>query len=198
MSFDGTRLAGSLAAFAPHQVLAYAADERHHGVITTALRIRAGPDALIDLFAKGKLHGTIHTCVGQELTGAIIGPLLADGDFVTSNHRCHGHFIGATGNWRGLVDEIIGNLDGVCAGIGSSQHLRPANFLSNGQRGGLLPVAAGIALDRKRNDKGRVVVSFVGEGTLGEGVIYETMNLASLWGLPHLIVCENNFYSQST
>jgi 2-oxoisovalerate dehydrogenase E1 component len=198
MSFDGTSLAASLASFSPDKVLAYAADERHDAVIRVAFRIRAVESALIDLFAKGKLHGTIHTCVGQELVGAVIGARLEDGDFVTSNHRCHGHFIGATGNWRGLVDEIIGNRDGVCAGIGSSQHLHAENFLSNGQQGGLLPVAAGIALDRKRNQEGRVVVSFIGEGTLGEGVLYETMNIDSLWDLPHLIVCENNFYSQST
>jgi 2-oxoisovalerate dehydrogenase E1 component len=198
MSFDGTRLVGSLASFSPERILAYAANERNDGVIRTALRIRAVEGALIDLFGKGKLHGTIHTCVGQEFVGAAVGACLADGDFVTSNHRCHGHFIGATGNWRGLIDEIVGNIDGVCAGIGSSQHLRSENFLSNGQQGGLLPVGAGIALDRKRNQKERVVVSFVGEGTLGEGVIYETMNIDSLWGLPHLLVCENNFYSQST
>lgn len=198
MSFEQTPLALSLATFTPDTVLAYAADRRHDRVVRTALRIRAVENALIDLFAKGKLHGTIHTCVGQELVGAIIGAHLKDGDFITSNHRCHGHFIAATENWRGLIDEIIGNLDGVCAGIGSSQHLCAANFLSNGQQGGLLPVGAGIALDRKRHQPGRVVVSFVGEGTLGEGVIYETMNIDSLWGLPHLIVCENNFYSQST
>jgi 2-oxoisovalerate dehydrogenase E1 component len=176
----------------------FAADPEQDGLISNALLVRAVETALLDLFGKGKLHGTIHTCVGQELTGIVVGRELKKGDFVTSNHRCHGHFIAATGNWQGLVDEIVGNRDGVCGGIGSSQHLYSPNFLSNGQQGGLVPVGAGIALDRKRNRAGNIVVSFVGEGTLGEGILYETLNLAALWSLPQLIVCENNFYSQST
>jgi len=173
-------------------------DEANAGVVKTALRIRAVESSLYDLFGKGKLHGTIHTCIGQEFSGALLGRHLKSGDFVTSNHRCHGHFIGATGNWRGLIDELIGNAEGVCAGIGSSQHLCATNFMSNGQQGGMLPVAAGIALDRKVKDTGNVVVSFIGEGTLGEGIVYETFNLDALWDLPHVIICENNFYSQST
>ncbi len=173
-------------------------DPGNEPVVAVALRTRAVETALYDLFGKGKLHGTIHTCLGQEFSGALLAKHLAPRDFVTSNHRCHGHFIGATGDWRGLIDELVGNRDGVCAGIGSSQHLWARNFLSNGQQGGLLPVAAGIALERKFKADGGVVTSFIGEGTLGEGIVYETMNLAALWQLPQVIVCENNFYSQST
>jgi 2-oxoisovalerate dehydrogenase E1 component len=167
-------------------------------VVESALRIRAVETALYDLFGKGKLHGTIHTCLGQEFSGAVLGKHLRADDFVTSNHRCHGHFIGATGNWRGLIDELVGNQDGVCAGIGSSQHLWAPNFMSNGQQGGMMPVAAGMALDRKAKGGDAAVVSYIGEGTLGEGIVYETLNLDSLWELPHVVVCENNFYSQST
>ncbi|HEY0758384.1 MAG TPA: thiamine pyrophosphate-dependent enzyme [Acidisarcina sp.] len=166
--------------------------------VACALRIRSVENALYDLFGKGKLHGTIHTCIGQEFSGAMLAKYLRPGDFVTSNHRCHGHFIGATGDWRALIDELVGNRDGVCAGIGSSQHLWANNFISNGQQGGLLPVAAGVALDRKVRGRSDVVVSYLGEGTLGEGIVYETLNLDSLWGLPHVVICENNFYSQST
>ncbi len=166
--------------------------------VLTALRIRAVESALYDAFGKGQLHGTIHTCVGQEFSGVAICQKLQSDDFVTSNHRCHGHFIATTNQWRGLVDELVGNVEGVCAGIGSSQHLCDERFISNGQQGGLLPVAAGVALDRKLTGKKAVVVSFIGEGTLGEGVLYETANITNLWNLPHLIVCENNGYSQST
>lgn len=166
--------------------------------VETALRIRAVENSLYDLFGQGKLQGTIHTCIGQEFSGAMLGKYLQKNDFVTSNHRCHGHFIAATRNWRGLIDELVGNEDGVCAGIGSSQHLFAKNFLSNGQQGGLLPVAAGIALDRKTKNDANLVVSYLGEGTLGEGIVYETLNLDSLWNLPHILICENNFYSQST
>ena len=166
--------------------------------VLTALRIRAVESALYDAFGKGQLHGTIHTCIGQEFSGVAICQKLQSDDFVTSNHRCHGHFIATTNQWRGLIDELVGNVDGVCAGIGSSQHLCDERFISNGQQGGLLPVAAGVALDRKLAGKKAVVVSFIGEGTLGEGVLYETENITNLWNLPHLIVCENNGYSQST
>lgn len=175
----------------------FLADPDHRAVVESALRIRAVEQALYDLFGKGKLHGTIHTCLGQEFSGAVLGPHLTSADLVTSNHRCHGHFIAATGNWKGLIDEIVGNRDGVCGGVGSSQHLYAPNFLSNGQQGGLLPVAAGLALSRKETQSG-VVVSFIGEGTLGEGIVYETLNIDVLWDLPHIIICENNFYSQST
>ncbi|MGD0107609.1 MAG: thiamine pyrophosphate-dependent enzyme [Rhodopila sp.] len=176
----------------------FIADQANAAEVECALRIRAVENALYDLFGKGKLHGTIHTCIGQEFSGALLSKVLAKDDFVTSNHRCHGHFIAATGNWRGLIDEIVGNEDGVCAGIGSSQHLWARNFISNGQQGGLLPVAAGVALDRTTKGSAGVVVSFMGEGTLGEGVLYETLNIDGLWNLPHVVICENNFYSQST
>lgn len=166
--------------------------------VDCALRIRAVENALYDLFGMGKLHGTIHTCIGQEFSGAMLSKHLRANDFVTSNHRCHGHFIGATGDWRGLIDELVGNKEGVCAGIGSSQHLWATNFMSNGQQGGLLPVAAGVALDRKMKNSSNVVFSYLGEGTLGEGIVYETLNLDALWDLPHVVICENNFYSQST
>ncbi len=169
-----------------------------HALALQAARIRAVESELLSLFGRGRLHGTIHTCIGQEFVGAVIGAQLRPGDFVTSNHRCHGHFIAATGDWRGLVDEIVGAGRGVSAGVGSSQHLYAENFISNGVQGGLLPVAAGMALDRKRRGQHNLVVSFIGEGTLGEGVLYETFNLGALLGLPHLIVCENNYYSQST
>ena len=176
----------------------YLSNQANKAEIEIALRIRAVKSTLYDFFGKGRLHGTIHTCIGQEFTGVLVGKHLRSGDFVTSNHRCHGHFIAASGQWQGLIDEIIGNVDGVCAGIGSSQHLWAENFLSNGPQAALLPVAAGIALDRKKKGGDQVVCSFIGEGTLGEGVVYETLNLDSLWSLPHLIICENNFYSQST
>jgi 2-oxoisovalerate dehydrogenase E1 component len=194
-SVDFARQTADVARRATHDFIA---DPANRAEVECALRIRAVENALYDLFGMGKLHGTIHTCVGQEFSGAIAGKYLRAGDFVTSNHRCHGHFIAATDDWRGLIDEIVGNRDGVCAGIGSSQHLWAPNFISNGQQGGLLPVAAGVALDRQVKAAGDVVISFIGEGTLGEGIVYETLNLDALWGLPHVVVCENNFYSQST
>lgn len=144
------------------------------------------------------MNGTVHTCVGQEFSAVAVAGQLGHEDWVTSNHRCHGHFISKTGNWPGLIDELMGFKSGVCKGVGSSQHLYAQGFLSNGPQAALVPVGLGIALHKKQSQQPGIVVSYIGEGTLGEGVIYESMNLAALYQVPQLIVCENNLYSQST
>ena len=167
-------------------------------LIEEALRIRLVEETFLELFSLGKMNGTVHTCVGQELSAVAVCHFLNESDWVTSNHRCHGHFISKTGNWRGLIDELMGLKSGVCGGIGSSQHLYAEGFLSNGIQGSLMPVGTGIALHKKLAMDNDIAVSFLGEGTLGEGVLYEAFNLASLHSVPQLFVCENNFYSQST
>lgn len=166
--------------------------------VEEALYIRLVEEAFLKLFSQGKMNGTVHTCVGQEFSAVSICKNLEDSDWVTSNHRCHGHFISKTGNWKGLIDELMGLKSGVSKGIGSSQHLYAKGFLSNGIQGSLVPVGTGIAIYNKMHDKPNIAVSFIGEGTLGEGVVYEAFNLASLHNAPQLFVCENNFYSQST
>jgi 2-oxoisovalerate dehydrogenase E1 component len=167
-------------------------------VLGRALRIRAVENSLLDLFQEGKIGGTIHTCIGQELSPALIADHLNPGDFFTSNHRCHGHFIARTEDWKGLVLEILGSRDGVCRGVGSSQHLSANGFLSNGPQASLLPVGTGIAHSFRAREDNPIVFSFIGEGTLGEGLAYETFNLSMVTESPQLFICENNFYSQST
>ncbi len=167
-------------------------------MIEEALRIRAVEQKFLSLFAAGRMNGTRSYLRRPGISGIGVAGQLQECDWVTSNHRCHGHFIARTKNWRGLVDELMGLSSGVCRGIGSSQHLYAPGFLSNGLQGAFVPVAAGIALHLKRKRLNGIAVSFIGEGTLGEGVLYEAMNLGSLFKLPHLIVCENNLYSQST
>ncbi|MEE2785396.1 MAG: thiamine pyrophosphate-dependent enzyme [Pseudomonadota bacterium] len=166
--------------------------------VEQAMLIREVEVAFLDLFSQGLMNGTVHTCIGQEFSAVAVAGGLETGDWVTSNHRCHGHFIAKTGEWKALVDELMGLKSGVCKGVGSSQHLYAEGFLSNGPQGALLPVGSGIAMHFKQSDQTNIVTSFIGEGTLGEGVVYESFNLASLWSLPQLFVCENNFYSQST
>jgi 2-oxoisovalerate dehydrogenase E1 component len=163
-----------------------------------ALRIRAVENSLLDLFQAGKIGGTIHTCIGQELSPALIAEHLNSDDFFTSNHRCHGHFIARTEDWKGLVLEILGSRDGVCRGVGSSQHLAAKGFLSNGPQGSLLPVGTGIANSFRGKKENPIVFSFLGEGTLGEGIFYESLNMSMVTASPQLFICENNFYSQST
>ncbi|MFH0921666.1 MAG: thiamine pyrophosphate-dependent enzyme [Fibrobacterota bacterium] len=163
-----------------------------------AVKIRCVEQTFLRLFSQGRLNGTVHTCVGQEWSAVALCGQLGEADSVVSNHRCHGHYISFTKDYKGLIAELMGKGCGVCGGVGSSQHLHKGNFFSNGIQGGMVPVAAGLALAKKLSGEKGVVVAFIGEGTLGEGVVYETMNIASKWELPLLIVCENNRYSQST
>lgn len=115
-----------------------------------------------------------------------------------SNHRCHGHYLARTGDARGLLAEIMGLPEGICSGIGGSQHIAAPGFKSNGVQGGIVPAAAGIALANELSSSKAISVVFIGDGTLGEGLVYETMNIASLWQLPLLVVVEDNGWSQST
>jgi len=163
-----------------------------------ALLIRRTEDTFLKLFSQGKMNGTVHTCNGQEFSAIAFCNNLNDEDFIYSNHRCHGHYLVHTGDLEGLVAELMGKDSGTCGGIGSSQHLCNKNFYSNGIQGGITPVAAGLALALKKKGENGIGIVFIGDGTLGQGVVYETFNLISLLEIPLLIVCENNDYAQST
>ena len=162
-----------------------------------ALSIRRTEDKFLELFGQGKMNGTVHTCNGQEFSAIAFISALDKDDFIFSSHRCHGHYIAHTGYVSGLISELMGKTTGACSGIGSSQHLFNDNFFSNGIQGGIVPVAAGMAFAAKKKNKGAIGIVFIGDGTLGEGVVYETLNLISLLNLPLLVVCENNRYAQS-
>ena len=170
----------------------------NHKIIKQALTIRRVEETFLHLFSLGKLNGTVHTCVGQEFSAVAFAGQLEKKDFIFSNHRCHGHYIAFTDDVNGLLAELLGKASGTCGGIGSSQHLCRSNFFSNGIQGGIVPVAAGYALANKMKKNKAIGIVFIGDGTLGEGVLYETMNILSKWEIPLLIVCENNFYAQST
>jgi TPP-dependent pyruvate/acetoin dehydrogenase alpha subunit len=160
--------------------------------------IRRFEESLLDLFERGLLNGTTHACIGQEADAVAIIEHLGDHDHVFSNHRCHGHFLARTGDALGLLAEIMGKPEGACGGIGGSQHLCAPGFMSNGIQGGIVPNAAGIALAKQLAGSPGVSVVFIGDGTLGEGATYETLNLASLWKLPLVVVLEDNEWAQST
>src|SRR4051812_28532286 len=160
--------------------------------------IRRFEESLLELFDRGLLNGTTHACIGQEADAVAIIEHLGEDDHVFSNHRCHGHFLAHTGDALGLMAEIMGKPEGVCGGIGGSQHLCAPGFKSNGIQGGIVPNAAGIALAKKLDGDGGLSLVFIGDGTLGEGAVYETLNIASLWKLPLVVVLEDNEWSQST
>lgn len=142
--------------------------------------------------------GTTHAYIGQEANAVGILSVIELNDVVFSNHRCHGHFIAYGGDIRMLAAELMGKETGLCGGRGGSQHIHWRNFYSNGIQGGIVPCATGMAFAEKKKQSGQIVLVFLGDGTLGQGVVYESLNLASLWNLPILFVVENNLYAQTT
>lgn len=166
--------------------------------IKKAILIREVENSFLNLFGQGKLNGTVHTCVGQEFTGVFVSKYLTENDHVVTNHRGHGHYISKTDDVKGLIAELLGKEIGCSGGMGGSQHLYNKNFLSNGIQGGMVPIACGIAKYYKLQKQKNISVAFIGDGTLGEGVIYETFNIAAKKEYPMLIVLESNGMAQST
>ncbi len=163
-----------------------------------AFFIRKTEELFLELFKEGKISGTVHTCIGQEFTGIFASEYSIKEDFVVTNHRGHGHYISFTQDYIGLINELLGNISGCSKGIGGSQHLFNENFLSNGIQGGMLPIAAGVAYGNKHKKNKNISIAFLGDGTLGEGILYETLNICSLWSIPIVFILERNNISQST
>lgn len=166
--------------------------------IDLAKKIRDFEINILKLYREGKVKGSIHLCIGQELKEVEVISYLRDSDIVCSNHRGHGHCLAFTKDFQGLKDELLGLSTGCCHGIGGSQHLYFHNFFTTGIQGGLIPVACGMAMAEKYNKTGNIVCVFIGDGTLGQGILYECLNIIKLWELPVLIVIENNQYAMSS
>ena len=170
-----------------------------HDLFLYGSLIREAEQALLRLFGEGQLSGTTHTCIGQEFCQmSVVRALNHPADVVFSNHRNHGHFLTYSGNFLGLIAEIMGRAAGICGGIGGSQHLAYRGFHSNGVQGGMTAIGAGRARAIRMRNSGGVVAVVIGDGTLGQGLLYESMNLASIWGAPMLFVVENNGIAQTT
>src|SRR3954471_4324096 len=161
--------------------------------------IRSTERLLLDLFTKGLLSGTTHTCLGQELCQMSVVRALDDpDDAVLSNHRNHGHFLTYSGAFDALVCEIMGRETGICGGIGGSQHIAYRHFHSNGVQAGMTAIGAGLALARLMRASTGIVTCFVGDGTMGEGLLYESLNLASVWQVPTSFFSSNNGRKEAT
>lgn len=162
------------------------------------LTIRKVEETLLELFAQGKLYGTTHTSMGQEATAVASMSHISERDIVFSNHRCHGHFIAYGGSIESLFAEVMGRKDGPCVGRGGSQHLCYNKFYTNGIQGGIVPNATGAAFSQKLLNTGGIGVVFLGDGTLGQGIVYESLNFASLFDIPILFIVEDNKYAMTT
>lgn len=165
------------------------------------LLIRRFEERLDDLFASGVIKGTSHLYAGQEAVAVGICAVLTNDDLITSTHRGHGHFLAKGGGAKELMAELFGKATGPSKGRGGSQHVADysVGFLgSNGITAGGLPIATGAALSLQMNRKPNCVVSFFGEGGANQGTFHESLNMAAIWRLPILYVCENNLYAMST
>jgi TPP-dependent pyruvate/acetoin dehydrogenase alpha subunit len=167
----------------------------------TMLLIRRFEERVDALFAAGELRGTSHLSAGQEAVAVGACAALRADDTVTSNHRGHGHFLAKGGCPRKMMAELFGKADGYAGGRGGTQHMADfaIGFLGmNGITGGMLPVAVGAAFSARYRGSGQVTVAFFGDGASNQGTFHEALNMASIWTLPVVFLCENNCYAMSS
>lgn len=168
-------------------------------VFQTMTRIRTFELKLSALFKRGKLPGFVHLCAGEEATAAATCAELEPGDRVSSTHRGHGHLLAKGADPRRMMAEIYGRVDGYCKGMGGSMHIMDFSLGilgANGIVGAGIPLATGAALADSYLGRESVNVAFFGDGAANSGVFPEAMNLAAIWKLPVIYVCENNGYTE--
>lgn len=168
--------------------------------LRTMWRIRRFEEAVDDLFARGLMHGTMHLAIGQEASATGITAALRPEDFITSTHRGHGHCIGKGADLVRMMAELLAKETGYCRGRGGSMHLADVatgNLGANGIVAGGIPIATGAALAAQMRGTTQVVACFFGDGATNEGAFHEALNIAAIWKLPVVFVCENNKYGMS-
>ena len=164
-------------------------------------QIRAFEEAAGQSFAAGKMPGFVHLYAGEEAVAVGVCAHLSDRDYITSTHRGHGHCIAKGVDIDGMVAELVGKATGLCKGKGGSMHVADVHkgmLGANGIVGGGFPLACGAALTAKTLGTGGVAVCFFGDGAANQGTFHEGLNLAAIWRLPVVFVCENNGYAEST
>lgn len=169
-------------------------------LLNAMLLIRAFDEKVDELYAEGKLHGTAHFYVGQEAVAVGVISALEEGDVITGTHRGHGHAIAFGLDVERMAAELLGKASGYCHGKGGSMHIADvkAGMLgANGIVGGSMGIACGAAWAFKQRREERVAICFFGDGGANEGIFHETLNLAAIWKLPVVFVCENNQYGMS-
>jgi acetoin:2,6-dichlorophenolindophenol oxidoreductase subunit alpha len=163
------------------------------------VRIRFVEERLAQVQSEGELPGPVHLYIGQEAVAVGVCVLLTDRDWIASTHRGHGHFLAKSGDTSKLVAEVYGRATGVCGGKGGSMHVAEVSkgiLGANGIVGGGIALATGAALTAKTRGEGNVSVAFFGDGAANQGVLMEALNIAALWKLPLILVCENNGFSE--
>jgi pyruvate dehydrogenase E1 component alpha subunit len=162
--------------------------------------IRRFEEAAEECYMRGSIHGTMHLSIGQEASAVGLCLELRRSDLITSTHRGHGHCIAKGADPRLMFAEFFGKDAGYCRGRGGSMHIadvESGNLGANGIVGGGIPIATGAALALKQQKRDDVVICFFGDGASNEGAFHEALNMAALWHLPVVFVCENNKYGMS-
>jgi pyruvate dehydrogenase E1 component alpha subunit len=154
-----------------------------------------------EMFMRGMIHGTTHLSIGQE--GVAVGAIYAikKDDLIMSSHRGHSHCIAKDADVKLMMCELLGRKPGFCKGMGGSMHIvdiKSNNYGANGIIGPSIAIATGIALALKKDGSGKIIVDFFGDGTSNAGAFHESLNMAALWKLPIVYICENNKYGMST
>ena len=165
------------------------------------LLIRKFEEKIDWLFARSLLPGTAHLCIGQEAVAVGAMAAINEDDLIISTHRGHGHLLAKDADPRRLMCEVMGREPGYCKGIGGTQHLcaLEISFLgTNGITAGGIPVATGAGLALKLQKKNQIVLCFFGDGATNQGTFHESLNMASIWNVPVVYICENNLYAMST
>jgi len=174
--------------------------ERLISMLHTMLLIRAFEEKADELFALGRVHGTMHLSLGQEAVATGVCAALRPDDYILSTHRGHGHCLAKGADAGLMMAEFLGKETGYCRGRGGSMHIADVsggNLGANGIVAGGLPIATGVGLSIQVRETGQVCVAFFGDGAANEGAFHESVNLASIWRLPVVFVCENNQYAMS-
>ncbi len=176
---------------------------REHGLhlLREMLRIRCFEDRCAELYSAGHIRGFLHLYNGEEAVAVGTMQALRSEDAIAGTYREHGHAIARGMAMRPIMAELFGKVDGCCRGRGGSMHIFDAStrfYGGNAIVAGCLPLAVGLALAEKLKGGPGIAVCFFGEGAVAEGEFHESMNLASLWDLPVLFVCENNLYAMGT
>src|SRR4030081_1267727 len=176
------------------------ADARIPEALRLMLTIRLFDERALALYRAGEMRGTTHPYIGMEAVGVGVTLALRSDDWVTSTHRGHGHTIAKGGDPKKMMAELLGKATGYSGGKGGSMHIADmdkAMLGANGIVGAGIGLATGAALTASLKSSGAVAVSFFGDGALNQGILHECSNLAAIWKLPVVFVCENNQYAQS-
>jgi pyruvate dehydrogenase E1 component alpha subunit len=184
----------------PYAIAAYP-PARLKDALKKMFLIRKFEEGAEDSYMRGLIHGTMHLSIGQEASAVGSCMSLTDDDKITSTHRGHGHCVAKGADLGRMFAEFFGKESGYCRGRGGSMHIADpskGNLGANGIVGGGLPIAVGAALSAKRLGTGAVTVCFFGDGANNEGAFHEALNMAAVWKLPVVFVCENNKYGMST